>query len=66
MDLLTDLKAKYADGMITRTGYVLEACQLLQVDNPMGIDRSWLSDQIGMSYTATTKQLHRLRNKGLI
>ena len=66
MDLLIDLKAEYENGLITRGGYVLRGCQILQVENPLKIDRRWLSDQLGMTYAATTQQLHTLKSKGLI
>jgi hypothetical protein len=66
MDLLANLRTECEDGIITRAGYVLRACKLLQLDNPMSVDRRWLSDQLGMTYTATTNQLHRLKSKGLL
>jgi hypothetical protein len=66
MNLLADLKIEYEDGTITRSGYVLKACRLLQVDNPMSVDRQWLSDQLGMTYDATSSQLYRLKSKGLL
>jgi predicted ArsR family transcriptional regulator len=65
VDLLVELKDRLAKGLITKLGYVWEACQILQVD-PASVDRQWLADHLGMSYTATTSQLHELKKKGLL
>jgi predicted ArsR family transcriptional regulator len=65
VDLLVELKDRLGKGLITKLGYVWEACQILQVD-PASVDRQWLADQLGMSYTATTKQLSELKKKGLL
>jgi DNA-binding MarR family transcriptional regulator len=65
VDLLVELKDSLAKGLITKLGYVWEACKVLQVD-PATVDRQWLADQLGMSYTATTSQIHELKKKGLI
>jgi DNA-binding MarR family transcriptional regulator len=65
VNLLTELKYRLDKGLVTKLGYVWEACKVLQVD-PATVDRQWLADQLGMSYTATTKQLSELKKKGLI
>jgi DNA-binding MarR family transcriptional regulator len=65
IDLLIDLRNRLNLGLITKLGYVLEACRVLQVD-PTTVDRQWLADQLGMSYTAITSQIHELKKKGLI
>ncbi|WP_181243743.1 hypothetical protein [Chamaesiphon polymorphus] len=38
---------------------------IILVINFVDVDRQWLADQLGMSYTATTSQLHELKKKGL-
>jgi hypothetical protein len=63
---VTELKAQLASGLITKTGYLLGCIEALELDNPMAIDRSWLAAQAGLSVTATTKLLHRLKDKGQI
>jgi DNA-binding MarR family transcriptional regulator len=64
IDLLIELKDRLDKGLITKLGYVWEACNVLQVD-PATVDRQWLADQLGMSYTAITSQIHELKKKGL-
>jgi CRP-like cAMP-binding protein len=66
IDLLAELKLKLSEGLVTKTGYVFEACQILEVDNPMSVDRQWLADMLGLSYSATTQLLHRLRASGKV
>lgn len=64
-DLLMDLKKKHEQGIYTRRGYILEACHTLQVDVAT-VDRKWLADQLGISYTSLTSQICEMRKKGLV
>jgi Mn-dependent DtxR family transcriptional regulator len=64
-DLLVDLKKKHEEGIYTRRGYILEACNTLQVDVAT-VDRKWLADQLGISYTSLTSQICEMRKKGLV
>jgi hypothetical protein len=65
IDLLVELRERRAKGILTAGGYLLEACQLLQVDI-LTIDRQWLATQTGMTHKAVQRSIDRLRSKGVI
>jgi hypothetical protein len=65
IDLLSELKERRAKGILTGTGYLLEACELLQVDI-LVVDRQWLAKQTGLSYQAVRSTICRLKAKGMI
>jgi predicted anti-sigma-YlaC factor YlaD len=65
IDLLIHLKERRAKGLLTGTGYLLAACEILQVEIAT-VDRVWLASQVGMTYKATQGTIDRLRAKGLI
>lgn len=63
---MQELRDRLDKGLITKLGYVIEACEVLELENPIGVDRKWLANELGMSYTALTNQLHVAKGKGLI
>jgi hypothetical protein len=65
IDLLAELKQRRANGLLTVGGYLVEACNALQVDIAT-VNRQWLSEQVDMTYTATVNAIARLRARGLI
>jgi hypothetical protein len=64
--ILTPIKERQLQGVLTQTGYILESIRVLRLKNPMGIDRQWLADELGTTYTALTKNLHILKVRGLL
>jgi DNA-binding MarR family transcriptional regulator len=62
--ILQSLQTALSMGLITKTGYTLESVRLLEIENPMECDRQWLADQLGMTYSALTQNLHRLKALG--
>ncbi|WP_373545020.1 hypothetical protein [Chamaesiphon sp.] len=65
IDLLADLRQQRTSGLLTGGGYVLAACQVLEVDIAT-VDRKWLASQLGLSYQATRSTIARLKAKGLL
>jgi DNA-binding MarR family transcriptional regulator len=63
---LIDTRQQLDSGLITKTGYVMACIALLELDTPMALPRAWLADQLGLSPTATTKLLHKLKKQSLI
>jgi hypothetical protein len=58
---LTKLADLCASGQITKLGYFAKAIELLDLPDYAKVDRQWLADQLGLSYSATTQLLHRYK-----
>jgi DNA-binding MarR family transcriptional regulator len=65
IDLLVELKQQRSKGLLTVSGYLLEACTILEVDIAT-VDRQWLARQAEMTPKAVQSAIDRLRAKGLI
>jgi DNA-binding MarR family transcriptional regulator len=59
-------KESLALGLITKTGYVLTSIERLELTSPMEVNRTWLAIELGLTTSALTKLLHKLKDQGLI
>jgi hypothetical protein len=62
---LTQLNDRLSRGYLTRKGYVVDACIVLQVDRPLTVPRLWLAGELGMSVTHLSKILLTLKAEGV-
>jgi hypothetical protein len=62
---LTQLNDRLSRGYLTRKGYVVDACIVLQVDRPLTVPRLWLAEELGMSVTHLSKILLTLKAEGV-
>jgi biotin operon repressor len=62
---LTELNERLDKGYLTRKGYVVDACIILQVDKPLAVPRLWLAQELGMSAPHVGKILLTLKAEGV-
>jgi hypothetical protein len=62
---LTQLNDRLSRGYLTRKGYVVDACIVLEVDKPLAVPRLWLADELGMSAPHVGKILLTLKAEGV-
>jgi hypothetical protein len=65
IDLIADLREKHETKQLTRIGYVLAACERLQVE-PDIVNRQWLANELGLKVKNLTSAISIAKKRGLI